>query len=334
MKDGEGRRAAWQMISWPPRFLTEEMRDQKKMTSNRRDFLKISSAALLYNCVAAHASAASPYPLGLPLGLQLYSVREMLPTNYEGTLKQIAELGYREVEAAGFYGHSAAQVKQAMKNSGLRCVSAHYSYNDLQKQFEQVLDFNRELGVSYIICSFPGFKDPARLKGMPYKNQIEAFTIDDWRWNAEQFNHMGEKVRAAGMRFGYHNHTMEFRAQNGVVPYVELLRLTDPALVTMEMDCGWVVVGGGDPVEYLRHYPTRISMLHVKDFKRTEKPTSVAAPPPAAELGQGTIDYRPIFKQAAIAGHIRHCFVEQEEFDKPAMECLKIDADYMRNLKA
>ena len=156
-------------------------------------------------------------------------------------------------------------------------------------------------------------------------------TLDDWRWNAEQFNKMGERVNAAGIKFGYHNHTAEFRAANGVVMYDELLRLTDPAKVTMEMDCGWVIVGGKNPVDYLKRYPTRISMLHVKDFKLSGAPGSDTAPPPSAELGQGSIDYRPIFV-AAKKANIKHAFIEQEQYDMPPMEALKIDADYMKAL--
>lgn len=301
---------------------------------SRRDFLKSGSAAVLYGTAFLGGSKLTAQSLGLPLGLQLYSVRKQLPTDYEGTLKQIAALGYRQVEAAGFYNHSAAQVKQAMQSAGLNCVSAHYSYNDLTKQFDQVLDYNKQLGVRYIICSFPGFKNPtqARTPGQPGRRPM--FTLEDWRWNAEQFNKIGEKVIAAGMKFGYHNHTMEFEKEDGVVPYIELLRLTDPSKVTMEMDCGWVVVGGGNPIELLQRYPTRISMLHVKDFKAATGPTSMMHPPPASELGQGTIDYRPIFQAAAKTGHIRHCFVEQEEFDMAPMESLKVDAEYMRKLHA
>ena len=97
------------------------------------------------------------------------------------------------------------------------------------------------------------------------------------------------------------------------------------------MDCGWVTVGGGDPVEYLHRYPDRISMLHVKDFKHSDTPMSVDAPPPAAELGRGASDYRAIFK-AAKKGEIKHYFVEQEQFDMPPFEALKIDADYMKAL--
>jgi sugar phosphate isomerase/epimerase len=272
-------------------------------------------------------------PFGLPIGLQLYSVRQLLAKDYEGTLQQVAAAGYQDVEAAGFFDHTPQQVKQAMRKTGLRCVSAHYSYTDLNRDLDSTIAFNKELGGDYIICSFPGFKDPARLKDKSFANQVLSFTIEDYHWNADQFNRIGAKVKAAGLKFGYHNHTMEFQSKNGIVPFDELMRLTDPSLVTFEMDCGWVVVGGGNPVELLKQYSTRISMLHVKDFKPTTEPASVVNPPPPAELGQGTIDFRPIFA-AAKKANIKHYFVEQEGYDMPVFEALRIDADYMKKLKA
>ncbi|WP_125485493.1 sugar phosphate isomerase/epimerase family protein [Edaphobacter aggregans] len=292
---------------------------------SRRDFLKAGSASI------ACASLLSPrklyaQSLNVPLALQLYSVRELLPTDYAGTLKEIGALGYREVESAGYFNHSAAEVKQAMDNAGLKLVSAHYPSEELHRQFDQIVAFNKELGVSYIICSSPRLKDPSR-RGKP-----DTFTLDDWRWNAEEFNALGEKVNAADMKFGYHNHINEFHKTDGVVPYVELLRLTDPSKVAMELDCGWVIVGGGNPIEYLRSYPSRIVMLHVKDFKRSNTPVSNTNRPAVAELGQGTIDYAPILQEAAKAGNVKHCFVEQEAFNVPPMQSLKIDADYMRKL--
>ena len=270
-------------------------------------------------------------PFGLPIGLQLYSVRELLPKDYEGTLKQIGALGYREVEAAGYFGHTPQQVKDAMSAAGLRLVSAHYSYDNLSKDFDNILAFNHEAGVDYIICSFPGIKDPSRIKNMSHRAMVNSFTMDDYRWNADHFNKFGEKVKAAGMKFGYHNHTMEFGKQEGLVPLDEMIRLTDPSLVTFELDCGWVIVGGADPVDYLHRYPTRISMLHVKDFKHAGKPESIAEPPPAAQLGEGRLDYRPVF-EAAKKANIKHYFVEQEGFDIPPFEALKIDEEYMRKL--
>ena len=302
-------------------------------TTSRRDFMKLAGAAAVTAIAFHDAIPLAAYPLGLPLGLQLYSLRELLPKDFDGTLKAIAAAGYTEVEAAGFYAMSAQDFKQSMDTAGLRCVSAHYPLSMLQPQLESVLAYAKELGLQYVVCSSPSLQDPARVKLPPkdpgyHEAWVNAFTLNDWKWNAEQFNQIGSKVKAYGMHFGYHNHTTEFRKLGKVVPYDELIRLTDPDLVTFEMDCGWVAVAGYSPVEYLTKYPTRISMLHVKDFdlkKGTEHLQST-------ELGHGTIDYRPIF-EAAKKVHITHYFVEQEEFDMPPLEAINLDADYMRNLK-
>ena len=286
--------------------------------STRRQFLQTATAVSAYALTASRRAFASPF--GLPLGLQLYSVRKVLPTDYAGTLHKVAALGYREVEAAGFFGHSATDVKAAMADAGLHCVSAHYPSDQLSTKLDEIIAFHKVLGADYIICAYPGHKNP------PAKGAERTFSLEDWRWNAEQFNGYGAKVKAAGLRFGYHNHTPEFVVVDGVTPYDELMKLTDPSLVTFEMDCGWVMVGGGDPVTLLHKYPNRISMLHVKDFQPN------VTPPHAAQLGHGRIDYRPIFA-AAKKGEIRHYFVEQEEFDIPWQEALKIDADYLRTFK-
>jgi sugar phosphate isomerase/epimerase len=301
------------------------------MHPSRRDFLKASATTLATAATFANSPRLYAQPLRLPLGLQLYSVRELLPKDYAGTLKQIGALGYKEVESAGYYHHSAPEVTAAVQDAGLKLVSAHYSSDALHKDFDQILAFEHSLGTANLICSFPG-KDPARLaKATPAEAQ--KFTLDDFKWNAAEFNKFGEKTAAAGIKFGYHNHTVEFRSTDGTVPFVELMRLTDPAHVTVEMDCGWVMVGGGNPIELLQSFPTRISMLHVKDFQSLPKAGESGEPHPV-ELGHGVIDYRPILAAAAKTGHIQHVFVEQEAFTVPPMESLKIDADYMRKLGA
>jgi sugar phosphate isomerase/epimerase len=274
------------------------------------------------------------YPLALPLGLQLYSLRELLPKDLDGTLKAVAAAGYTEVEAAGFYAMSAQDFKRSVDAAGLKCVSAHYSLALLEPQLESILDYAKQLGLQYIVCASPALKDPSKVKLSPkdpgyHEAWVQAFTLDDWKWNAEQYNEIGGRVKGYNMKFGYHNHTTEFRKLGKTVPYDELIRLTDPELVTFEMDCGWVSVAGYSPAEYLTKYPTRITMLHVKDFdlkKGTEHPQST-------ELGHGTIDYRATFEAAKKGGHITHYFVEQEEFDVPPLEAIKMDAEYMRSLK-
>jgi sugar phosphate isomerase/epimerase len=302
------------------------------MIASRRDFLKFSVAAGVTVSLLQNPSSLFADPFGLPLGLQLYTLRDLLAKDFDGTLKQIAAAGYQEVEAAGFYGLTAADFKSAMSTAGLRCVSAHYPMSMLQPRLDAIIEYAKDLGLQYIVCSSPALQDPSRVK-LPTKDPgyhevwVQAFTLDDWKWNAAQYNDIGTKVKAAGMQFGYHNHTTEFRKLKGVVPYDELIRLTDPALVTFEMDCGWVAVAGYNPADYLQKYPTRISMLHVKDFdlkKGTEHPQST-------ELGRGTVDIRAIFA-ATKPGQIKHYFVEQEDFDISPLEAIKIDADYMRKL--
>ena len=246
--------------------------------------MKPGSASLIYGSALLQSSESYAKILHVPLGLRLFTVRELYSKDYDGTLKQIGSIGFREVESAGYYDHSAAQVKQAMASAGLHLVSAHYSSDDLHKQLDEILAFNKELGVHYIVCSFPGFKDPSRVKNLSPKDRTNAFNLDDWRWNAEQFNKIGAKVSAAGLQTGYHNHTMEFHAIDGVVPYDELGHITDHFHVTMEMDCGWVTVGGANPIDYLRKYPTRISMLHVKDFKGITADSSIENVPTMVRL--------------------------------------------------
>ena len=291
---------------------------------SRRRFLAQGSAAALY--AATNRSTASATPLGLPLAIQLYSVRNQLKDDFEGTLVQVAHAGFREVESAGYFGKTAAEVKQALQKSGLRCVSAHHSHADLRQKFDELLAFNKELGVEYLICSSPTFKEPLP-PGTPANSR--TMTLDDWRWNAEQFNKMAEKTSAIGIRFGYHNPVHEFEPINGVVPYHELLRIMGPAKTTLELDCGWATVAGAKPQDLLRDHPNRFSMLHIKDFK---DPAAGLKGAKVTELGKGDIDYRPIFQQAAKTQKIRHAFVEQEAFDMPWLDSLKVDADYMRSL--
>jgi sugar phosphate isomerase/epimerase len=299
---------------------------------SRRIFLQAASASAAGAALWSTVPRLMATPLGLPLGLQLYSVRDLLPKDYEGTLKQLGTLGYREVEAAGFFNRKPAEVRLAMDHAGLTCVSAHYSLKDLLPKTEEIIQYGKDLGLKYIVCASPLLKDPSRVHDPGSRAAREQMTLEDWHWNADQFNRIGERVNAAGMRFAYHNHTPEFRSENGIVFYDELLRSTDPAKVTMELDCGWAAVAGQKPAELIVRNASRISMLHVKDFKMSQGSTPLPAPP-STEMGRGAIDYHPIFA-AAKGANIEHIFVEQEEFDIPPMEALKIDADYMRAIMA
>ncbi|GAC1419912.1 MAG: sugar phosphate isomerase/epimerase [Acidobacteriaceae bacterium] len=268
-------------------------------------------------------------PLGLPLGIQLYSVRQQMAEDLDAALAAIKAAGYTEVEAAALPKKSAAEIRAALDKVGLRCVSAHHPFPELLSRFDEILDYDKQLGVQFLICSSPA----ARAAGAPAApGSRRVLSLDDWHYNAEQFNSFGEKTASKGIRFGYHNHMPEFAATDGKVPYLELLRLTDPKKVTFELDCGWAVMASANPIEIMKSHPHRISMLHVKDFKMSGNPTPGAHEGKVTELGQGSIDYRPIFAEAKRTQHIEHAFVEQEAFDMPWQQSLKLDAEYMRSL--
>src|ERR1700689_2437717 len=154
------------------------------MSITRRRFISSASAAaaLLYTGVGRAAS------LGLPVGLQLYSVRTLLPTDYAGTLKQVGALGYKEVEAAGFFNLPVEQVKAAMQAAGLHCVSAHYALALLKQHLDEILPFCKSLGTQYVVCSSPMHQQPGA-KG--------PLSLDDWRWSADQFNQIAAQVETA-----------------------------------------------------------------------------------------------------------------------------------------
>jgi sugar phosphate isomerase/epimerase len=281
--------------------------------ASRRTFLKASGAAVAATCVSAARLEAAP--LGLPIGLQLYSVREQLPKDFNGTLSKVRAAGYTEVEAAGYYDRSALDFRKSMDNAGLSCISTHHPMAALKPRLDELIEYGHTLGLSYIVCPSPMHKDPTA-RG--------PLTLDDWRWTAGELNHIGEKVNAAGMRFGYHNHTPEFGSEGGVVFYDELLRLTDPKLVFFEMDCGWVVAAGRNPVDYLSKTPERFPLLHVKDMSKKASGGFVST-----VMGRGVVDYRPILRAAT---GLKHYFIEQEEFDIDTFEALRLDAEYMRKL--
>jgi len=281
--------------------------------TSRRTFLKTTGAAAAVAMTGAARLAAKP--MKKPLGLQLYSVRDQLPTDFEGTLAKVHADGYTVVEAAGYYDRTAAEFRHSMDKAGLRCVSTHHPLSVLKPRLGELIEYGHELGLGYIVCSSSTRRDPS-LKG--------PLTLDDWRWAAEEFNRIGEKVKAAGMAFGVHNHTPEFGVEGGVVFYDELLRLTDPKLVVFEMDCGWVSAAGRNPVDYLSKTPERFPLLHVKDMVR-----GVDGKFHSAVMGRGVVDYRPILRAAT---GLKHYFIEQEEFDMDPMDALRLDAEYMRKL--
>ena len=286
--------------------------------------------------------------LPAPIGLELYTVGKEMEEDPGRTLRQVAAVGYKEVELSPMSKLSAKELRRMLDDVGLANPAGHYMLPDLLKDLDSQIAFAKAMGQHYMVVTVPWIADVSRVHADPKAGQmgffmalLAALTLDDYKWSAGQFNKIGEQVKKAGLQLGYHNHNFEFRTfEGGVTGYSELLRLTDPDLVKLEMDCGWVTVAGHDPVEYLHKFPDRYKLLHIKDFKRGFKPThklgetGESAPVPT-ELGRGGIDYRRIFA-AAKKSRIASVFVEQEPpfREMPALEAIKVDYEYLHKLRA
>jgi sugar phosphate isomerase/epimerase len=282
--------------------------------------------------------------LNRPIGLEMYTVGADFDKDPLGTLQKVAAVGYQIVELSPQGPTSkvpVADIKKGLAETGLKNPSGHYLLPDLEAHLDERINTARELGEQYMILSVPWVADTSRFQGSSgnqmdmFRNMLNGLTLDDWKWNAEHFNKVGEQVKKAGLQLGYHNHNFEFRPIGDTTGYDELLRLTDPELVALQMDVGWVTVAGHDPIAYLKKYPARYRLLHIKDFKKGFAPTTTlmgdTAPVPT-ELGRGGIDYSKILDAAPKDVII---YVEQEPPFKemPALEAMKVDFDYLHNLK-
>ncbi len=305
---------------------------------SRRAFVERGSLALaamsLHPARAAQTQTGpATGPLGKPIGLQVYTVREAAAKDLPGTLRAIADIGYREVELAGIPPTPATTLLKVLKDCGLTAPSMHASMVDLQTGLQERIDYAKTLGTEYLVCSFPWTAD-SRFRDNPGHAVVSlasGITLEDWKWNAEQLNRIGDVAAKAGLRLGYHNHNMEFRSYGGVVAYDELLRLTDPKLVTMELDLAWVVTAGADPVKYLKKHADRISLLHVKEVRKDLRVTAELLLAQTTEVGSGKIDWPKLFR-AMDPKRIAHYFVEQENFERMPLEAVRISFDYLREL--
>ena len=308
------------------------------MPPTRRNVLRtagLTAAATMTNFDPLRAN-----PLNRPIGLQLYTVGDQLGKDFNGTLKQIAAIGYKEVELAATYQKSAPELRAAFSDAGLTCRSAHMF--DFQKTPAQFMDFAKELGVKYVVTSFnPPQSAMASVSGAKpdfdaFVKVLEGMTLDDYKRSADTCNQLGAEARKHGLQYAYHNHNLEFRKFGDVTAYDTLLSSTDPQLVKMEMDCGWVAAAGYDPVAYLDKFPDRFRLLHIKAFKSGAPTVSLQGPqrPEPTELGRGGIDYKPVFAAAKKAG-VEQYYVEQEPpfTEVPAMDAIRIDYDFLHKLQ-
>ena len=279
--------------------------------TTRRAFLgragHSSLAALLVPAVPRLLRAA---PLGGPVGIQLYAVKDSLLASPAATLKALRAIGYGEVETAGFGERSARQFRALLDDAGLACPSAHLNFEP--DRLAAAFDDAHALGARYAAS---GSLRAQVKRDLPAAAAASAgMTLEEAKRTAELANRIGEQARRVGLQYAYHNHDFEFAdLGDGTIGYDLLLRETDPGLVKFEIDCGWMVLGGRDPRDYFARHPHRFPMIHVKDFQPppAQAPAGAAPAHPGAELGHGMIDYRPILAAAEKSG-LKHYFAEQE----------------------
>lgn len=257
------------------------------------------------------------------LGLQLYSLRDMFKTNVTGALDQVKAWGFVEVETAGTYGLTPAKFAALLRERGLKAVSAHIGYDELDKNLPGAVREARTLGVRYVICPY-----------IPHRGRFDDQAA---RQTAAKFNRWGAAFQAAGIKFGYHTHGFEFfpaTTPGATTVFDVLARDTDPKLVCFEMDVFWVYRAGVDPVALLKKYPGRWVMLHVKDLRRgaPRGPVigSTARPADRVAVGSGQIDWPAVLRTAEKIG-VRHYFIEDESPDP--LQCIPAGLHWLNTFK-
>jgi len=273
----------------------------------RRDFLKLSGGLAAGSLLAPHLAKSARVS---DVGIQLYTVRKEMLADARGTLEQLAKIGYKELESARsdkgqFYGLQPKEIKKIANDLGMTVRSGHVHIDD---DWQKSVDSAAEAGQSYLICS-----------SLPSSGQ----TVANYQRCADLFSKAAEQCQKANLIFGYHNHEYEFEKVEGQVLYDILLERSDPKLVKMEMDLGWAIITGNDPLAYFSKYPGRFPLWHLKDMDKAKKEST--------EFGKGDINIKQMLQNMKKSG-VKYFFVEQEEYPRTAMESARYDYAYLAKL--
>lgn len=305
----------------------------RQTSLSRRGILAASLAAL----AAPAFSASQPFfkRHGLPIGIQLYTVGSDAAKDLEGTLKALSASGYTSVESAGFYGRTPAQFRAALDAAGVVCPSAHIQGRGGAGSFSgdlgSLAETLRTIGARSAVLPSPYIPD--RLLGKGLREVLTQLTADDFKINADFLNAKAAGLKSAGIKVAYHNHNLEFAPLGETNGMEILLKNTDPALVTFEMDIGWVAAAGVDPLALLAEHRGRFTQVHIKDIKASTKPNFGLTMDPS-EIGSGSLDWKKILA-AAYASGVRGYYVEQEApFAHPRLESAKINYDFLAKVVA
>jgi sugar phosphate isomerase/epimerase len=295
------------------------------LPTSRRTFIQTSLAAAAVSTLPAAVLAQRK--LG-PIGVQLYSVRDLMKADVGGTLARMAAIGFTEVEFAGLFDQEPKAVRALLDKHGLTAPAAHVDWATVETRLPETLAAARILGHRFLI--------------VPWIGEAERKQPDIWKKAADLFNKAGKESQAAGVQFAYHQHGFEFvpsAALGGKLPYDYLLDNTDPALVKMELDICWTVAAEQDPVAYFKKHPGRFPLVHVKDWLKDGTPSKAyegALGPGTkftgqmANVGSGSIDWKRTFS-AAETGGVKHYIVEHDNPKSP-LDDLRASYLYLRNL--
>jgi len=296
---------------------------------NRRDFIRTTSILTAGSLVIPQFACksgkkpATKEPLDITeiLGLQIYSLRDQISQDLEGTLKKIAEIGYKNVEGYGYgnrmiLGKNPEEFRKIIEDLGMKLPSMHVvtelttdeNRASILDQWKVTVEDMATIDVQYTVYAI-----------IP---EEERKSIDDYKKWSERFNQFGEICKQAGQQFAYHNHAFEFEPYDGEMGYDILLKETDPELVKFELDMYWITKGGQDPVAYMEKAPGRYELWHLKDMEDSEEKSF-------AEVGHGTIDFEKIFAVRETAG-MKMCFVEQDLSKGDMFESVKMSFDYLK----
>jgi len=248
----------------------------------------------------------------IPVALQLYSLRDVIPYDVEGTLASVAKMGYQGVEFAGYYGKSAKELRTILNDNGLLVAGTHIGLETLLgEELEKTVQFNQELGNKFLIV--PGLAEERR-------NSVKA-----WKDTARIFNELAEKVKPFGMRVGYHNHWDEFKPMDGLLPFDVFFSDTVTEVV-MQLDTGNALYGGAESVPLLKKYPGRAATVHLKECSRNEEVNF------ASMYGEGSVPWKEVFELCETVGRTEWYIVEQEKYLSPPLESVAEGLQALRKL--
>jgi sugar phosphate isomerase/epimerase len=274
---------------------------------DRREFLSTVAVSIGASAIApswAASQAEIKTSLNAPVGLQLWSLREYLPKDLQGVLTKVRALGFREVEGAGLWKHTAAEMRAALDKAGLRCQSAHIGFERLRDNLEAAFTEVKTVGATWVVCPW-----------IPHEDN--TFTREDALNAAEAFNGFGTAAADAGLRFGYHCHGYDFVPSTEGTLFDTVAANTDPQRVAFQIDVFHAFHGGADPAKLIERYKARVVSLHLKDLKKGVEVKVGAATAPAdvdVPVGSGQIDLPAVLRAAKQAG-VKLYYIEDESPD-------------------